>query len=74
VCTDDSCDPYSGQCNNYEVSCDDFLLCTLDKCDVIEGCYHVPVHERCPGHPSDECYQAVCDASSGCGFTYVCTY
>ena len=54
-----------GRCVGAVVSCDDQNACTVDICNAVTGCEHVPA-PPCPGDGS--CQVGVCDPASGCGF------
>src|SRR5437867_1102530 len=41
ICTDDSCDPATGECVTQPVNCDDGSECTSDSCSPSQGCQHV---------------------------------
>src|SRR5262245_44297140 len=41
ACTNDSCDPATGQCVTTPVNCDDGNECTADSCSSLQGCQHV---------------------------------
>jgi hypothetical protein len=43
ACTDDSCDPQTGQCVHAPHDCDDNDPCTIDFCHPQFGCFHAPV-------------------------------
>jgi hypothetical protein len=61
-CTDDFCDPETGQCFNVPIDCDDGNPCTLDFCDAETGqCINVPVD--CDD--SDPCTIDSCDPDTG---------
>ncbi len=53
-----------GLCIGPEKSCDDSDACTVDVCDAIQGCQHLPA-PPCPG--DGRCQRGVCDKVKGCG-------
>ena len=55
----------AGRCVGIEKSCDDHDKCTLDTCNDVIGCEHLPA-PPCPGDGS--CQVGVCNAATGCGF------
>ena len=65
ACTDDSCDPATGVCNNIpNFDCDDGDACTDDSCDPFTGlCINTPIPD-CNG---GECTgDAFCDDGNAC--------
>lgn len=55
----------AGRCVGTPRSCDDDNLCTVDLCNAVTGCEHVPA-PPCPG--DGRCQTGVCDPKTGCGF------
>jgi outer membrane protein assembly factor BamB len=54
----------AGRCVGTPVSCDDGNACTVDVCNAVNGCEHLPA-PPCPGDGA--CMKGVCNPSSGCG-------
>jgi hypothetical protein len=54
----------SGRCVGTPLSCDDGNACTVDVCNAVNGCEHLP-SPPCPGDGA--CMKGVCNPSSGCG-------
>ena len=54
----------AGRCVGVEKSCDDANRCTLDTCNAVAGCEHLPA-PPCPG--DGKCQVGSCDPTSGCG-------
>jgi outer membrane protein assembly factor BamB len=54
----------SGTCRGIEKSCDDGNACTVDLCNAVTGCEHLP-GPPCPGDGA--CKVGVCDPRTGCG-------
>jgi hypothetical protein len=68
VCTIDTCDPAVG-CVHTNISCTSNNTCITAVCDPVAGCLHSPFN--CLSVPRiakfiGNCYQAICNASSGC--------
>jgi CSLREA domain-containing protein len=62
ICTDDSCDPLTGQCLNTPIVCSDQDACTEDFCDSTTGqCQSTPV--VCDD--DDPCTTDSCDSLTG---------
>ena len=55
----------AGRCVGVEKSCDDHDKCTLDTCNAVIGCEHLPA-PPCPGDGS--CKVGACNPATGCGF------
>ena len=51
ACTDDACDPLTGECSHIATDCDDGNPCTTDSCDPTSGC----VNELIPGCEATYC-------------------
>lgn len=68
------CDPHSacvmtatcqsGRCVGVQKSCDDANACTVDVCNALTGCEHLPA-PPCPG--DGKCQLGVCHPQTGCG-------
>lgn len=68
-----ACDPHNpcirnascsqGECLGTSVECGDGNACTIDLCDPVEGCQHLP-SPPCPG--DGKCQLGVCDPTVGC--------
>lgn len=56
----------AGRCVGQARNCDDANLCTVDTCNDVVGCEHLPA-PPCPG--DGECQVGVCRPESGCGLT-----
>lgn len=54
----------SGRCVGTPRSCDDGNACTVDVCNAVNGCEHLPT-PPCPGDGA--CMKGVCNPASGCG-------
>ncbi|MBS1149424.1 MAG: putative lipoprotein, partial [Myxococcaceae bacterium] len=54
----------SGRCIGVEKSCDDQNRCTLDTCNAVIGCEHLPA-PPCPG--DGQCQVGTCNPATGCG-------
>lgn len=54
---------HAGRCEGTSVSCDDGNACTVDACNPIDGCVHLP-SPPCPS--AGPCQVATCDAVHGC--------
>lgn len=61
--TDSVCQ--AGRCVGTALSCDDQNACTVDVCNAVNGCEHLPA-PPCPGDGT--CQVGTCDPHSGCGF------
>ena len=48
------------------LGCDDMIPCTVDDCDSMAGCTHVPTDTLCPDVDGATCTLERCDGSSGC--------
>ena len=60
-CTEDTCDPATGQCEFEEKDCDDEDPCTTDSCDPDTGeCKHEPACDD-----DNECTDDFCDPQTG---------
>ncbi len=55
----------AGRCVGTEKNCDDQNKCTLDTCNAVIGCEHLPA-PPCPG--DGKCQVGVCLPATGCGF------
>lgn len=55
----------AGRCVGQAKSCDDQNLCTIDTCNAVIGCEHLPA-PPCPGDGA--CQLGVCNPATGCGF------
>ena len=67
VCTDDSCNPATGECvNTPRPPCTDNTVCTTDRCDPILGCVFTP---NPPCTDNTVCTTDRCDPVEGCVFT-----
>ena len=64
ACTEDYCDPSTGECQHSQMSCDDGISCTSDGCDSETGCIHTPNDSLCDD--GNACTADVCDAETGC--------
>ena len=53
----------AGRCVGAEKNCDDSNACTLDTCNAVVGCEHLPA-PPCPG--DGKCQVGVCDKAAGC--------
>ena len=42
LCTTDVCAEYTGVCSNINITCDDNDIYTIDSCDPMFGCRHIP--------------------------------
>ena len=63
ACTDDICDPTSGQCTHVPHVCDDGNACTANDCDPGTGCFYPPVLDGTAcGDPGD----TFCDGADTC--------
>ncbi|HEU4400519.1 MAG TPA: hypothetical protein VFT43_00305, partial [Candidatus Polarisedimenticolia bacterium] len=62
LCTEDRCDPITGQCVNAPVACDDGNSCTLDACDPATGAC---THGNTTGSCEDGNFCSVNDYCSG---------
>jgi uncharacterized membrane protein len=47
ACTNDTCEPSTGQCNHTRISCDDGNPCTDDSCNLFSGCENTPRSGSC---------------------------
>lgn len=56
----------AGRCVGQARTCDDSDLCTIDVCNNVTGCEHLPA-PPCPG--DGKCQLGVCDPEKGCGLT-----
>jgi len=54
----------NGRCIGVEVDCNDSNLCTVDTCNAVIGCEHLPA-PPCPG--DGKCQVGVCSPATGCG-------
>ncbi|MGD2108596.1 MAG: hypothetical protein PVI86_04305 [Phycisphaerae bacterium] len=64
VCTDDFCNPETGECEYTDVDCDDGNACTNDRCDPIDGCINEDITPTCDD--GVECTVDGCDPAIGC--------
>ena len=68
-CTDDSCDPETGQCV-FEVNdnnCNDDIDCTVDACIPPVGCTHIASDDLCVAEGG--CLAGVCVEGAGCTYS-----
>lgn len=56
----------AGRCVGKAKSCDDSNLCTIDTCNPVIGCEHLPA-PPCPG--DGLCQVGECSPQTGCGFS-----
>ena len=68
ACTEDFCDPATGECQHVPVSCDDGNACTMDSCDPQSGCFFTV--KNCDD--GDPCTEDVCDSQLGCQHKDIC--
>ena len=54
----------AGRCVGTAKSCDDSNACTLDSCNPVAGCEHLPA-PPCPG--DGKCQVGICNPATGCG-------
>lgn len=58
------CKP-SGCAAGVAPACHDDFLCTLDGCDPLWGCTHIPANDLCPPTTA-ACTESICSTESGC--------
>lgn len=64
ACTEDTCDPATGQCTNEDTSaeCDDGVACTDDSCDPATGCVNA---DNCPEGETCNTTTGQCEGAGG---------
>ena len=76
LCTQDLCDPATGQCQHAPVNCDDGNGCTIDSCDPATGlCRREHREGTCSdANPctQDTCVDGNCIAGAGCPPSSAC--
>ena len=66
ACTQDVCNPQTGECEYTTIDCDDSNACTADSCDPAQGCIHDDITPTC--NDGVACTVDGCDPASGCTY------
>ena len=74
----ESCDPALGCIAGVALECDDDDACTTDGCDVVTGCFNIPVSGCCDPQDPDACAQGEACVCQGddckCAFAKSCDF